>query len=132
MWLRLLSGLLILITLFGASWLASGLTASTGGLPLAASWGQPAPAADRASTWTVENRCRTLYLPVLLNGGGRAAAALPLALGQPAQGPTLNCIRVSAADLAQLEWDAVAETQARQANRNRQAFDMAPLSTGGR
>ena len=126
--LRLLSGLLILITLFGASWLTSGMTASSGNLPLAAPRVQPASTADTASMWSVENRCQTAYLPAILTGG--AVGPADLAAARPATG--LDCIRVSDADLVQIEWDVMAETQGRQANRNRQAFDMAPLSTWGR
>ncbi len=128
--LRLLKILLVLTALLVAFWLMSGLTAS-GGLPLAARRVQPAPAGGSGSTWTVENRCRTLYLPVILRSGAGAAASTTFAPAQPAQRPRLNCIQVSDADLAQIEWDAVAETYARQADRNRRAFDMVPLSTWG-
>jgi hypothetical protein len=129
--LRMLSGLLVLIVLFIATWLASGLTASSGGAPRAMSRVQPAPIANPGSTWTVENRCRTLYLPAILRGGAGAVASAGFAPAQPAQSARLNCIQISDADLAQIEWDAVAETYARQANRNRRAFDMVPLSSWG-
>jgi hypothetical protein len=81
-------------------------------------------------SWTVENRCRTLYLPVILGGSAGGAGGAHLAPAPPVAG--LECIRLSDADLAQLEWDVIAETQARQANRNREAFDMVPLSSWGR
>lgn len=79
----------------------------------------------------MENRCRTLYLPAILRGDTGAAASTAFASAQPAQGARLKCLQISDADLAQIEWDAVAETYTRQANRNRQAFDMVPLSTWG-
>ncbi len=129
--LRMLSGLLVLIVLFIATWLVSSLTASGGDVPRAASRVQPAPTATPGSTWAVENRCRTLYLPAILRGGAGAAASTAFAPVQPAQSARLNCLQISNADLAQIEWDAVAETYARQANRNRRAFDMVPLSSWG-
>jgi hypothetical protein len=121
---RVLIGLLVLIALLAASRPVVRSTANGLGSQ---------PAAPRLqSTWTVENRCRMLYLPAILRGGTGAAAPAAFAPAQPAQGTSLDCIRVSDADLALIEWSAVAETYARQANRNRQAFDMAPLSTWGR
>lgn len=121
---RVLIGSLVLIALLAASRPVVRSTANSLGR---------LPAAPRLqSTWTVENRCRTLYLPAILSGGAGAAASNEFVLARPAQVARLNCIQISDADLAQIEWDAVAETYARQANRNRQAFDMVPLSTWGR
>lgn len=120
---RMLIGLLVLIALLAASRPVVRSTANGLGRQ---------PAAPRfQSTWTVENRCRALYLPAILRDGTGAAAPTAFAPAQPAQGASLDCIQVSDADLAQIEWDAVAETYARQANRNRRAFDMVPLSSWG-
>jgi len=128
---RLLIGLLVLIGLFVTSQLAGNLSAGREGLPLAASRFQSAAADRPGGAWTVENRCRTLYLPALLAGGGSGASFGAFALAQPGQRASLNCLWLSDADLARIEWDAAVATYARQANRNRQGFDMAPLSSWG-
>ena len=127
---RLLIGLLVLIVLFAASQLAGRLSASREGLPLAAPRLQPAASIRPDAAWTVENRCRTLYLPAILAGGsgGFSAAFAP---AQPAQRASLDCLWLSDADLARIAWDAAVATYARQANRNRQGFDMPPLSSWG-
>jgi hypothetical protein len=68
-----------------------------------------------------------VYLPAILKDGpSRFAREVT------AQGARLNCVRISDADLAQIQRDAELEIYARQANRNRQAYDMVPLGTWGR
>jgi hypothetical protein len=83
-------------------------------------------------TWTVDNRCRAIYLPAILRRKSGAGASRTFSPALPSQGSRLTCIQISDADLAQIEWDAVVEIYARQANRNREALDMVPLGTWGR
>jgi hypothetical protein len=81
-------------------------------------------------TWKVENRCRANLLPLILKRNSGFAPGGPLPPASSAQASGLDCIQISDSDLAELEWEVLAEVYARQANRNRERFGFVPIGPG--